>query len=118
MSLTLLYKTAKMHLTLLQKRNRTMNIQQAFSIQIHIHYTVKVQIEIEREIQTQTQVQIEIHEFVSASLLHSVPPAFLSPQDLDWQTGELHQVIICIESQRNLKNDNLGRIGMSNDKIC
>ena len=103
-SLNLIYKTAKMHLTLLQKRNRTMNIQQAFSIQIHIHYTV--------------QVQIEIHEFVSASLLHSVPPAFLSPQDLDWQTGELHQVIICIESQRNLKNDNLGRIGMSNDKIC
>ena len=80
-----------------------MNIQQAFSIQIHIHYTVKVQIEMEREIQIQTQVQIEIHEFVSASLLHSVPPAFLSPQDLDWQTGELHQVIICIESQRNLK---------------
>ena len=116
MSLTLLYKTAKMHLTLLQKRNKTMNIQQAFSIQIHIHYTVQVQIE--REIQIQIQVQIEIHEFVSASLLHSVPPAFLSPQDLDWQTGELHQVIICIESQRNLKNDNLGQIEMSNDKIC
>ena len=56
---------------------------------------------IEREIKI--QVKIEIHKFVSASLLHSVPPAFLSPQDLDWQTGELHQVIICIESQRNLK---------------
>ena len=43
MSLTLIYKTAKIHLTLLQKRNRTVNMQQAFSIQIHIHYTVKVQ---------------------------------------------------------------------------
>ena len=116
MSLTLIYKTAKMHLTLLQKRNRTVNMQQAFSIQIHIHYTVKVQIE--REIQIQIRVQIEIHKFVSDSILHSVPPAFLSPQDLDWQTGELHQVIICIESQRNLKNDNLGQIGMSNDNIC